>query len=212
MTPQMWADHVDYLRAAITHRKDPRAPEPDLRKLTGPHGPFRSVSIGTDPANGKACVVFEVQNEIYKPRYAPPEAFLVLRLLLAFGGGCSINGTNSGLSYVRVFGGDRKQMLGRILLDTEPGAVTRQDPRADYHNNDPAVFSKTPAEEVAGGRPMRSPHKGRQDATETAMDYFYANVRKAGIKITEAEYRKVLEEAFWLLDKSVGISAEKKYA
>ncbi|WP_154661262.1 hypothetical protein [Microvirga lotononidis] len=192
---------MSYLRAAKVHHKDPDAPEPNSADLTGSHGPFRSISADVDPLDVSPCIRFEVQNGVYKPRYVPPIPFLVMDLLLAFGGGCSVNDNYTGLSYVRLWGGNDKQMLDRIFLNAEPGTIVRQSRTADYRNNSPACFSKTSASVMkAEGKPMRATYKGRQQAIATALRYFQRNAHRSGIKITEAEYLAILHDAFALLD------------
>lgn len=206
IAPHAWASRIAYLQQASAHHQDSRAPEPDIGLLTvGPHGPLRTIVTGTEPDTGKPYIAFTVQNEVYKPRFGPPLVFLVMDLLLAWGGGCSVNDNNTGFAYIRLFSGNEKQMLGRILLDTKPGEIAKQHTptgeRADHHNYDPAWFSKTTAEqESAEGKPSKAPHRGRKDAVETALRFFRANQWRAGIKITEAEYLAILHEAFALLD------------
>lgn len=206
IAPHAWASRIAYLQQAIAHHRDTRAPEPDIGLLTvGPHGPLRTIVAGTDPTTGKPYIAFTVRNGVYKPRFGPPLVVLVVDLLLAWGGGCSVNDNNTGFAYVRLFGGTDKQMLGRILLDARPGEIAKQHTpsgeRTDYHNQDPAWFSKTTAErEAADARPSKAPHRGREYAVETALRYFRTNHWRSGIAITEAEYLKVLQDAFALLD------------
>lgn len=206
IAPHAWASRIAYLQQAIAHHRDPRAPEPDIGLLTvGPHGPLRTIVAGTEPETGRPYIAFNVQNEVYKPRFGPPLVFLVMDLLLAWGGGCSFNDNNKGFAYVRLFSGNEKQMLGRILLDTKPGEIAKQHTasgeRTDYHNYDPAWFSKTTAErEASEGRLSKAPHRGRKYAIETALRHFRANYWRSGIKITEAKYLSILEDAFKLLD------------
>jgi hypothetical protein len=66
----------------------------------------------------------------------------------------------------------------------------------DHHSQDPRFFRRTEGTGgTQGGKPRRSPYRTRQDAIETALSYYRANHHRSGIRITEAEYRAILEQA-----------------
>jgi hypothetical protein len=206
MHPSTWANVCKYVHQASIHQQDPRAPQANLMLLTSrPHGPLRTIKEGTDPESGEPCVLFEVQNATFKPRWCSPELCAVLMLLLAFGGGLTVNDTGTGLGYIKIYSDRQGLTLLRLATDAGPGEVAKQQSpmgeRPDYHSHDVSKLSKTTALEVEQeGRPLRSPHRGRKEAIDTALGYYRRNHHRSKIDVTESQYAAILEKAFRLLD------------
>lgn len=206
MHADTWANVREYVHQALIHLKDPRAPEADIRLLTyKPHGPLRTIKEGIDPESEEPCVFFEVQNAAFKPRWCSPELFAVVLLLLAFGGGLTVNDTGTGLGYIKIYSDRQGLTLLRVATDAGLGEVAKQQSptgeRPDYHSHDLSKLSKTTALEMEQeGRPLRSPHRGRREAITTALGYYQRNHYRSSIKVTESQYAALLEDAFTLLD------------
>lgn len=216
MPPEAFSARLTYLAQAETHQADPRAAAPDVGLLTvDPHGPFKTIRAGIDPTTNRPAIYFRLQNGERGERWAPPEVFLMVILLLAFGGGCSVNanvGGDGGWAYVRLWGGHQRTMSGRLTTNAGRGEVVKQDPSVDHHDLSPRNFWLTGGDEPqvalggtppgdAGTRRKKSPHRGRHEAITTALQYYRTNHhRSPGLTLTEGEYKAVLERAFRLLD------------
>lgn len=206
ISPEAWGRLTAYLEQAQRHLKDPSSPPPDTSLLEdGQHGPFRYFALGADQ-DGNTVLRFKTQNPSYKERYAPPEVTLMLRILLAFGGGCSVNG-QGGWSYIRLFGGNDRLNLGRLVANAGLGEFVLQRkasgaPVADFRSQDPAGFTKTPIERIwaESSKPTRVPASDRQQAVAKALSVFRKNQRYSKLPVTEAQYEAVLWAVFALVD------------
>lgn len=178
-----------------------------------PHGPFAEAVLTTDPVTGSPCVAFKVRNEALQPRYVPHEAFLILRLLLCRGGGCSVNDSSKrlceepkrGYGYVALFGGDDKIGLMRLLLDTSLGEMAMQHgpdgERGDYHCHDPRFMVKEDFEvEEAKGRKRKVPFRGRREAVEAALKAYDRTKSRSKSPLARKAFEAALWQAFELYD------------
>ncbi len=200
MSPEAWEARTTYLRLALAQLKDPSAPYPDIKLLTvGPHGPFTATWAAPASDGGGLSVHFTVKNPERGPRWCPPEVFLMLDLLLAFGGGASVNDNGRGWAYVRPWSGNYRHTLGRLVANAGLGDVVRQDKRADHHAQHPQHFrvtSGSPRAEHSQGTPRRS----RQDAIERALHFWDCNHPRSAIAITRDEFATLLRDSFRLVD------------
>jgi hypothetical protein len=203
--PETFAALVTFLKQSQRALTDPTAPAPNTPLLTHEwHGPFRSIRV-KDEVTGQGGIEFSLRNPDRKPRLMKPAAaFLLLRLHLAFGGGCSVNDTGTGLGYIKLYSDREGIILDRLVTDASRDEIalhkSEAGERTDYHNIDATFRSKVPSAPVAGGRKQRSPHRGRQEAIKTALRYYERNHRRSGIKLTKGEYELLLKEAYALLD------------
>ena len=212
MPRDTWERITTWLDQAEASLSGARKQRPDIQLLAiTPSGPLRSMTIGPNPEfpSSPHVVLFEIQNIDRGPRHCPPEVFAVIALLLLFGGGLNVNdsvGHDQGYAYLRLWGGNDRTMLSRVITDAYAGEVAKQHSsegeRADHHNYDPAFFSKTTVETVreGEGKPLRTPRRGRWEAVATALRYYRANHRASEVAITEAEYLATLRRAFRVLD------------
>lgn len=201
MCQAAWDAHMAYLRQALALLRDLSAPEPDLKLLTiEPRLPFTAVWVGKEPDSGQPVIYFTLRNSERGPRWLPPEAFLVVSLLLAFGGGASINGNGTGMAYLRLWSGNDRFMFGRLVRNPKPGQLVRQDRRADHHDQNPANFSVAGRVPKPGQLKGEAPRRTREDAIETALGRFERNQRRAEMRVEVGEYRTALRDALCLLD------------
>lgn len=201
MSRAAWDAHMTYLRQGLAKLRDPSAPEPDPALLIiEPRLPFTAVWVAKEPDSDQLAIYFTLRNSERGPRWLPPEAFLVVSLLLAFGGGASINDAGNGWAYLRLWGGNDRFMFGRFVRNPRPGQLVRQDRRADHHDQHPVNFSVTgrvPKPEHLKGE---APRRTREDAIKTALGYFERNLWRAEMQVAAGEYRGVLHDALRLLD------------
>ena len=202
--PETLGHLVTFLRQSQKALADPTAPKPDITLLTHePHGPFRTIRVAD--AGGESAIEFTVRNPDRKPRFVkPPEAFLVLRLQLAFGGGCSVNDTGTGLGYIKLYSDREGLIFDRLVGDAGLGEMVlhrnETGEQTDYHNIDAAFRTKVVALRVVDCVRQRTPRRGRGDAINTALRYFRRNRQRSGTTLTEREYELLLTEAYALLD------------
>src|SRR5262249_42541463 len=153
----------------------PRAPLPDATLLTSEaHGPFRTIRVVDDA--GDAAIEFTVRNPNRKPRLVRPSAaFLALRLHLAFGGGCSVNDTGTGLGYIKVYSDREGIVFDRLVTNAGRGELVlhrnENGEQTDYHNINAAFRSKVAASSISDGRPRGVPYRGRAEAIDAALRY-----------------------------------------
>lgn len=201
MSLPAWQARMAYLQAALAKVTNPALPEPPTSLLTAhPHGPFTAVWEAADPESGESAVFFTIQNAERGPRWTPPEVFLMLDLLLAYGGGLSVNDTGKGWAYLRPWGGVFRHTLGRLIYDAKLGDIVRQRKRVDHHAQLPANFFKASAGKPRADRPSGTPKRDRGDAIETALDNFHRTHRRSELPANAEEYRQVLRDAFRLVD------------
>ena len=178
-----------------------------------PHGPFTEAALTTDPFTGSPCVAFKVRNEALQRRYVPHEAFLILRLHLCRGGGCSVNDSSKrwceepkrGYGYVALFGGNDKIGLMRLLLDTGLGDMAMQHgpdgELGDYHSHDPRFMVKG-GFEVDGvkGRKRKAPSRGRREAVAAALKAYERTKSRSKSPLTREAFEAALWQSFELYD------------
>lgn len=198
-----------YIDQALAHAKDPAAPKPntDLLLLAQPQGSILEITADFAIRVGDTSVA----NGLRSPRYLDPEGLAVLRLLLLPGGSVGLNRKNMDRPNRRDYphyraiedGADRKIPIARIIADTQPGYQT---PFADNHlvlrrAEMPARrFHKSSRMLTLDGMPTKSPHLGRQDAIELAVQLLERNAHRIDFSITGPELRRRLEQALYLLD------------
>ncbi|WP_156399245.1 hypothetical protein [Methylobacterium sp. Leaf466] len=201
MSAEAWETRITYLRQALAKIKDPSTPEPDPALLAvGPHGPLTGMRVAPAPNNGPVSIYFTVQNSERGPRWSPPEVFLMLDLLLAFGGGASVNDAGNGWAYLRPWGGNDRHTLGRLVANPRPGQVVKQCKRSDHHDQHPQHFQATGGEGYDPAA-LGTPRRDREDAIATALGYWDRNHhRRPDIRVTRAEYEAVLRDCFRLVD------------
>lgn len=200
MSAEAWEARVSYLRQSLAKLRELLLPEPDAALLTvGPHGPFTALWVAPAPNGGPLSIHFTVQNPDRSARWSPPEVFLMLDLLLAFGGGVSVNDNGRGWAYVRPWGGNDRHTLGRLVTNAKAGQVVKQSPRADHHEQHPQHFRVTSGE-ARPDRPQGAPHRDREAAIATALSYWDRNHRWAAMKVSRAEYEAILRDSFRLVD------------
>lgn len=213
MPKESWDSRMQYLREDLEHLHDPRAKTPDLALLTiGPHGPFQGLRVTPDPDLGRPSIGIREKATDRKERFASGPVFLMMDLLLAYGGGWSPNDTGEGLAYPKLFSDREGIALLRLITDAGPDEIAKQhapDGRVpDYHNFQHDLCCKaSAATERAKGHRVRSPRRGREDAIRAALRYFQNNHHLAAFKITKAEYEAALRSAFALLDAYRGAVA-----
>lgn len=195
-----------------------RTTPPDLRLLTvDPHGPFRKITVNSKTS--PTPISFGFRNEARKLRNFPSPDALLLRLLLAFGGGCSVENDGQGWAATRLFGGGKEGVLWDRLT-TNAGhleVVHHRAPdgrRNDHHDVDPdyrcietilaaaaATAADDGADDGADDVPRkRQPKRGRPEASASALARYRANHHRSGIDITESGYLHLLNDAFALVD------------
>ena len=201
-----WLALMEYLAQLRAKLHDPGAPEPDLQLLTvDPNGPFRSLRMGKNPETGQTGIFLQVRNVDRGPRWAPGPVILLLRLLLAMGGSLSINDNGSGWATIRIYNGWAKQTVERVITDARFGEIVRHrgpmGETTDHHLCDPRFRTKEMAKlDWRGGKPTRTPSKGRAEAITTSLLIFQRNQHRSELSMSQGEYRAVLEEAFGLFD------------
>lgn len=201
MSAEAWEARRTYLRQALAKLLNPTLPEPDPKLLAvGPHGPFTDIWASPEPTGGPMVVYFTVRNRDRGPRWCPPEVFLMLELLLAFGGGLSVNDNGKGWAYLRPWGGHHRHTLGRLQANARRGEVVRQDKRADHHNQHPQNFRKETVSARSGSKPQSLPARGREDAIATALLYWSRNRYRSGIVVSREDYEAILRDCFRLVD------------
>lgn len=196
-----WEAHRTYLTAALAKLHDPSLPEPDLRPLADyARRPFRKTWVDIDPDTQHLAIYLLIMNPERGPRRCPPEVFLMLSLLLAYGGGLSVNDNGTGWAGLRPWGGDDRHMLGRLVTDAKVGQLAKQNPQPDHHSQHPVNFTRTPGRSAGGERPAGTPRRDREDAIKTALGRWDANRHRAGFTVSRAEYESTLRDAFRLID------------
>ena len=201
MSPEGWEAHLAYLRVALAKLLDPTLPEPDPRPLAAyARRPFRRTWIDTDPDTDDLAVYLLIMNKERGPRRCPPEVFLMLSLLLAFGGGLSVNDNGTGWAGLRPYGGDDRHMLGRLLTNAKVGQLAKQSPQPDHRNQHPVNFTRTSGRPFAGERPAGTPRRDREDAIGTALRKWDANHHRAHFAVSREAYEAILRDAFRLID------------
>lgn len=198
----------EFLKQART-----RTTPPDLRLLTvDPHGPFRKITVNNKTS--PTPISFGFRNETLKLRNFPAPDALLLRLLLAFGGGCSVNDDGKGWASPRLFGGQEGIRWDRLPADAgHLEVVQHRAPdgrRNDHHDVDPdyrcietipAVATATVTDDDGGDVPRkRQPKRGRPEAIASALTRYRANHHRSTIDITESGYLQLLNDAFALVD------------
>lgn len=204
LDPRGVSQLVTYLEQAERHLRDSNAPPPDHALLCIPRDPMPVIEVGPDERDIMGVKV-SVRNPERKPRWFQPESVLCIQFLLAFGSGFTTNDNGSGFAYVAIFSGPDKVSAGRIFTNAMPGEVVRQTDsegnRIGHREQDPDYFHRVAMETLRDeGKPTKTPYRGRQHAIETACECFRKNIAKSGIKLTEEEYRSLLDRAFALHD------------
>ncbi|MCJ2132300.1 hypothetical protein [Methylobacterium sp. E-045] len=197
MSLEAWGARIAFLRQALAKVQNPELPDPDLGLLTiDPHGPLTSIWVAAAPNNGPPAIFFRTRNLKIKPRSGPPEIFLMMELLIAFGGGLSVNDNGRGLAYVRLWGGNERHDLGRLIVDARRGQLALQDKQVDHREQyfQPADGNDRPK------LPHRMPRRDREDAIKTALGYWDRNHRRAEFKVSRAEYEAIIRDSFRLVD------------
>jgi hypothetical protein len=192
----------------------PTITPPELGLLTVElHGPFRKIAVTN--RNSPTPISFGFDNATLKVRNFPSANALLLRLLLAFGGACSVNDAGNGWAYLRLFGSDTEGVMwDRVTTNAGPFEIVRHRAsdgrRNDHHDVDPDFRSietltpavKTVSEEDGGDVPpkKRPPSRGRPEATASALARYRRNHQRSGIDLTESDYLQMLKDAFALVD------------
>lgn len=211
--PEVEAGLLGYLSDNCGRCVDSQSIGPE-RLIAGlPHGPFTEAALTTDPFTGSPCVAFKVRNEALQRRYVPHEAFLILRLHLCRGGGCSVNDSSKrwceepkrGYGYVVLFGGNDKIGLMRLLLDTGLGDMAMQHgpdgELGDYHSHDPRFMVKGGFEvDGAKGRKRKVPSRGRREAVAAALKAFDRTKSRSKSPLTREAFEAALWQSFELYD------------
>jgi hypothetical protein len=155
------------------------------------------------------------------PRLFDPEGLALMRLLLLAGGSLTLNRKNIGnplrLDYLR-FRGEHNATCAdwiedldfpmesvpvlRIIADTPRGRQTKAARNhLSYRRSELPEDQRLAIEFTDAGMPTKYPKSGRRDATLLALALLETNEDRLQFKLTQADYRRLLANAFELLDR-----------
>jgi hypothetical protein len=204
-TRATYEDLALFCDQADAYLSDQSLPHPDLVLLvSGNPTQFQELVVDTETSQPLIRFRPAALTTTYGTRWAFPGGMLCVRALQLHGGGINIDHNGGGLSYVRMGGPLHANIdLGRILADTAPGEIAKQNPAAPFRVNDPAHFKAAgdaATRNVARGRPRRRPEAGREQAIANSLAYHAKNSAKTDIGLSAAEYEAVLRRCFAILD------------
>lgn len=202
----------DYWAFLSGRRESPPDAEHLLVEIT--HGPISSAWLQADPETGRPAVAIKLRNEDLGARYLSYPQALAVRLMLAMGGGLSINDASKridglpahGFGYLALFGGNYKLSAMRVFADAQPGQIAKQHAvngeRIDYHSLDPAFITKVGTAIALEQAPSRLgvPHRGREYAMSVAAEYYRRNAGPVGITTSLDDFLTAIWGAFALCD------------
>lgn len=130
-----------------------------------------------------------------------PELAAVIQTLCTFSGNLLAIPSSGNAETYRLFGGNHKVTIARLMLDAQRGDIVRCDPDLLCFVQ-PERFTTTTSDAVREqGFIVKTSRRGRVEARQAAMWNYRRLHRRYGIPISANGYTRLIAAAFKLLDQ-----------